>query len=257
DKATTKKLWVQLRGQVMVTAVDRIGRPTSLKCKVVNCMLKVDDQPTRAIHPNDVIIVESKDGTTKISLADREVTPDVRDAVLLAFQVTGNEDELPADEVLGTKDRKKPGDKWTIHREEAAKNFQLRGDTVPPDAISGETTLVDLRDYAGIPCLHVKSMMRVENYAPGMSKLPPGFKVTNSVTTAEVEGLMPINTQALAPDMTTKLTMDIEIRGTAGIKNSNVLIKKHVSREVSKQIQGVSAKPVNSAPASKPDETNH
>ncbi|NNM26758.1 MAG: hypothetical protein HKO59_12375, partial [Phycisphaerales bacterium] len=157
-----------------------------------------------------VITAVRKGVTTVFQVNGKPLGPEATAAldIVASLNVDGTFD----DRVLGSEQPRGIGESWAMNVDEAVKVFQKNGsDGISKSDLFGLTTLVDMMEHRGQPCLVLHTQLSTENVIPGFD-VPAGMSVKQANATAMFQGFFPIDetlpplTDSMRLDMTAVLT---------------------------------------------------
>lgn len=173
-----------------VEEVDATGRAVRVAHTVTKCVMTLDGETTELFPKGAIVMAKRGDEATQFSHWSRKLDSMEQEALEL---VAGLEYETATDDqMFGTAAPAAVGGSWAISPQAMSKVFWEHGKMrIPAERITGESTLVELTDQAGLPCEVINTRWKVDNafIFPGL--VPPGVTVEKSIVTANVYMLVP------------------------------------------------------------------
>lgn len=170
--------------------------------------------PEQEILPAGTEILAELQGKEEVFLVNgKPVSPEVKKVLNLFFSL--RHDKTTDDDVFGTKERKKVGDRWPVHNAEMAASLSEVGILAKPDSIKGSTALDKIVESDGIKALRITGNVEVENLTS--PALPPEFIVDKANAFVYFSGDFPIDTSK-AP-LSDKMDMNMWLTGRASAPN--------------------------------------
>lgn len=229
---------VHLEATVEVLALDDIGEEAKLSCTVDKCNRITSEGETELVPKGKVLIAEGKGKDTHFSLKDGgELTKDASDALELVISLDTN-DKLTDDDLLGTKDKKKPGASWPVSAENVAKDSDRVGVVVKPEDVEGSFRLDGLEKVGDVECLKLSGNLKVKNLVTKADEneddgLPEGFVVEGGSMEAKYAGLFPVDSSVGSLAESASMTFVTHVKGKGGAGNDDVVtVESRVQRAV-------------------------
>jgi hypothetical protein len=159
--------------------------------------------------PKGSVITASWDGREQaFEMAGGALEPDTEESLKLLDLLTDDPDGPTDDEVFGTKERKKVGDRWEGNSELMAKDLARLGLTAKKEDLKSSVTLEKVVTLGKTECLQLSGLITCDKFAP---PLPPEFSVDKSMLKMNFAGKIPTAASLVLPaedsaDMTITLT---------------------------------------------------
>lgn len=205
-KEQTETMKATLEGEYKVVAVNEKGHPTSGTFTVSKWDGSIDGQPVTEVQSGMIIefIVDGKN--VSIRSKDEEFAGKVKKLLEGVLPDAEEEHGATNDDIFGTKDRKKVGEKWPVNVAAAVKDL---ADMVKIDEkdMAGTVQLEKVVNVDGVPCLHVTGSIGISKVG---GLLPPEAKVTSSKATMSLSGDLPVDVSLTAP-ITETASLDCSI----------------------------------------------
>ena len=162
---------VQLLAVATVLAVDSKAMATRVSYQVASCQRLKDGQTKEIVPRGRTVVAEHKGQKTGFTVDGEAAPAEVAEA--LGVVISAHEPESATDDdIFGTRDRKRVGEKWDINAPAAARDLSARGLKLAPQDIAGHAKLEAVRTVDGVKALEVSARLRVDRLnAP----LPPGM----------------------------------------------------------------------------------
>lgn len=229
---------IHLEATVEVVALDEIGEEAKLACTVDKCNRITSEGETEIVPKGKVLIAEGKGKDTHFSLKDGgELTKEASEALELVISLDTN-DKLTDDDLLGTKDKKKPGESWPVTSENIAKDSDRVGVVVKPQDVEGSFRLDGLEKVGDIECLKLSGNLKVKDLVTKADEneddgLPEGFVVEGGSMEAKYTGLFPVDSSIGSLAESASMTFVTHIKGKGGAGNDDVVtVESRVQRAV-------------------------
>jgi hypothetical protein len=199
---------VECEAAAKVLAVNAQGEATQLSLSQVKCV-RTDGSEKKSLLPDGAVVVaEAK--------ADQDVftvngAPPAQEAqAALDLVINLGKGKSSDDEVFGTRQRQKVGDRWPVNAEAAAKDIQKIA-KVAKDDITGSVTLEKVVKVGDVDCLQIAGEMTVSNFAP---PTPPDAPPANVTLRILFSGLVPVapglNRLQESQDLTATVVMKVK-----------------------------------------------
>jgi len=186
---------VELECVVTVLEIDDKGRETKVSMAISKCV-KIKGENKKDLVPKDAVVVASQKGRKEqvFTIGEEPLGAEAQEA--LGSVVSLSKGGATDDEILGTKDRKKVGDRWNINAAAAAKNLETEMPGIQEKNITGTTTLEGVVKVGGIECLKIAAEMTIE--IPPIegevaAAMPEGLKVSKSTVEMRCVGVFPVD----------------------------------------------------------------
>src|SRR5688572_8530382 len=146
-----------MESEATVLAVDAQGRPTKESHTIVKLLEGAGKKP---MLPAGTKVIASRPGReTVFEIAGKPATDAVAKALDLAVEITSG--GPTDDEIFGTTERKKVGDRWPLNEALALKdaNEKLVASGLNVTSVKGTTTLQKVTKEGGVEVLHLLGNM--------------------------------------------------------------------------------------------------
>ena len=142
-------------------------------------------------------------------------------------QVIGldNEGDATDDDIFGSKEKRKVGDKWPVNKKNAIEDFRKDDIRIDADRFKGETELAGVVKVKGIECYRLTGSFDAKQFQP---PVPRGFRVQESGLTAKYAGSFPIDTKL--PELET--TVDIRMYFRASLRNVELEFDRRLKKDI-------------------------
>ena len=153
-----------LTAEAEAILVDDKGNVLAASVKVL-ALVRVDGLRRDELLPPATRVVERRVGSRQtFEIEGRPVVGPLRDALDAVLQETNDSRAPSDDELMGTKERKKVGERWPVNR--AALARLLSGDPeldveIPPEAVEGEGLLKGIERCGDADCARVEVAARL------------------------------------------------------------------------------------------------
>ena len=198
--AKASRRHVRLEADVEVLAVDREGAVTKSAWTLRKFMGAVDGKLVEPIPTDGVVVAETRGAETVFQARGWTLSPKVQKLLDLVIE-THVEGAPSDDEALGTRDRKKLGERWPVNKDAMIKGLAREGLTIDKDALTGTTGITRFRNVGGVSCLHIEGNVSVKGFG---APLAPGAKMVSSKLEFHMAGDYPLDTSL--PPLSHKLT---------------------------------------------------
>lgn len=173
-----------------VLALTPSGHEAKVKLTVQKFSRTEAGRSGEVLAPGTELIVERKGAKTEYLLGGKPVTPELAATLELVGVELGNDDSANDDQVFGTKERKKPGDSWSVNAAAAAADISKMGLAVEPANMTGSTTLAEVVKTGSQEQLRIQGALAIKNVS---IPLPPGIAVKSSDMNVTYTGLFPVD----------------------------------------------------------------
>ena len=136
-----------------------------------------------------------------------------------------NEGDVTDDDIFGSKEKRKVGDKWPVNKAKAIEDFRKDDIVIFVDRFKGETKLAGVVKVKGVECYRLTGSFDAKQFRP---PLPRGFRVEESGLTAKYAGSFPVDTRL--PELET--TVDVRMRFRAGLRNVEMEFDRRLKKEI-------------------------
>ena len=202
----SKNFSVDFESDDKALEVDKNGEPSKVSLTVDKCILKQGGAEKPLLAKGAVVIASLKDDETVFEIAGQPVDAETAEALDLVVGLGRN--RASDDEIFGTKERKKVGDRWAMNAELAAKELQdvMKGSTVKKEDVAGTVTLDKVVKVGTTDCLQISAEMTVSNVTM------PDRKVAQMKVQAHFLGLFPIDFSKDITEESDSITMSITVK---------------------------------------------
>ena len=206
---------VELKGEVETVLVDSQGNATAASVKVIS-LLRVDGGRRDEILSPETRIVERRTGARQVfEIEGRAVPPQLKDVLDAVLSETNDPGAPSDDELMGTKERKKAGERWPVSREALARFVSADEDLaleVTPADIEGDGVLTGIERCGTVDCARIDIAVSIAA-APRGGKLPLSAPEKAKVE-IKVSSLLPVDTRLQERAETTNFRMSVRRRFT-------------------------------------------
>ena len=229
---------VHLEATIEVLALDEIGEEAKVSCTIDKCTRQSSEGETELVPKGKVVIAEGKGKDTKFSLqGGGELSKEATDALDLVISLDTN-DKLTDDDLLGTKDKKKPGESWPVSSENVSKDSERVNVVVKPQDVEGSFRLDGIEKVGDVECLKLSGNMKVKHLVTKADEnedggLPEGFAVEDGSMEARYSGLFPVDPARGSLAESASMTYLTHIKGKGGGGDGDVVtVESRVQRAV-------------------------
>ena len=205
---------VQFQGRAAILDVDGKGRPVKIAFTVEKLTKTERGTTIDLLKPGSVVVA---DGSLEqpIYLKDGTMDESVREAFRLVYS-THKPDDVTDDEVFGTKQAKRIGDRWPIDLALASENLKDSGVVIPVEHLSGTVSLIAKNKIGVVDCLDLRGELRADEFT--MKQLPPGVTADRAGMQAVFRGCFPVESSQLSHKEGFDMTMQIRLTSSEGVK---------------------------------------
>jgi hypothetical protein len=222
-----KQLEVHLVALATVLAVDEKLEASRVEYRVESCSQSSSGKSEEVIPPGTKVLAESRDGETTFTVAGRPVPPDVEEALKVVISVHSS-DSPTDDEVFGTHERKRVGDKWGIHAAGAAQSLSRSGLHISADNLKGTVALDGLRTLDAVKALEISAHIRADKMS---IDAPQGMRVEKGILEADLSGFVPVD-----PKSRERLSDKMQMRMSVQVGGQKPDTGEKVTLEVSMEL---------------------
>jgi hypothetical protein len=224
-----KQLEVHLVALATVLAVDEKLEASRVEYRVESCRQSSSGKTEEVVvPPGTKVLVESRNGETTFTVAGRPVPPEVEEALKVVISVHSS-DSPTDDEVFGTHERKRVGDKWGIHAADAAQNLSRSGLHVSAEDLKGSVRLDGLRRLDAIQALEISAHLRADKIS---IDAPQGMRIESGLLEADLSGFVPLDTKS-RERLSDKMQMRMSVRVGGQKPETGEKVTLEVSMELS------------------------
>ena len=200
---------VEMAGAVQVLEVDPKGNATRAAITVDTLVRVIGLQRDELLRPGTLVTEQRAGARQEFQIDGRVVGPDLKDALDVALSETNDPGAPSDDELMGTRERKKVGERWPVNRERLASFCSQDSDinlAVAPQDIEGGGTLAAVARVGDIDCLRVDVAMTILG-RPRDTKLPAGME--KAKIEINISALLPVDPKLDQLEESTRLTMTL------------------------------------------------
>ena len=197
---------VELAAKVL--EIDKNGAPVKATLKIGKCLEVKGEKRTPLVPAGTVVVAYMKDKEPVYEIDGRQASPEAQRALTQVY--TLGKGESNDDQILGTAERKKIGDRWAMNSELAAKDAAANGIDVKPEDIKGTVTLEKIVKAGGTDCLQLAAEINIARFA---LPAPPGLVVEKGTVQARMSGAFPINTSLGVAEKSETMTIMAVMKG--------------------------------------------
>jgi hypothetical protein len=201
---------------------------------VNRCLMtpKGAEEPEELLASGTEVVAELVEKEESYTVDGEDVSPQAKK--VLGLFVDFRKQTIDEDETFGTKERKKVGDSWPIDAEKTARSAKDDDIEVEAADIEGSTTVVDRLDVDGVPCLEMRTLLKIKKIAP---PLPPSLKIEKSGIEADFQAHFPVDVTKLRLWEKTKMTVHMEAKGQPSPQapEIHVVVKNSEAKEIKRK----------------------
>ncbi|MGB2938275.1 MAG: hypothetical protein WBD05_08805 [Phycisphaerae bacterium] len=214
---------VEFEALATVLETDKNGRPAKLSLTVAKCD-KVQGDATKSLVPKEAVIVASvpENGGQVFEIDGVPVGQKVHEA--LSLVITLSSGGATDDEVLGTEERKKVGDRWNVNAARLIEDLKKDGIVSRQEDIKGTVTLEQVIKVGETECLKIGGEMTINNFKP------PGIKADEATLEMRFSGAFPLDTSLGRLEESTKQTLTLLHKQTGDPNDPEVVVKATMTR---------------------------
>jgi len=229
-QAKSQGFSLEFESVVTVLETDKKGMATKESHTVAKCV-KIQGGARKSLVPKGTVIVGSAtEKATVFESGGRPVAPEVREALSLVIDLSKG--GATADEIFGTRERKKVGQSWNMNTGAAAKDLHREGIEIRKEDIRGATTLEKVGKVGQTECLQIRGEMTLKNL---MLPLPPWLKLEKSAGHARVSGKFPLDTSIGVLEMSLEMSLTFRAKGKPDPNAQEVIVESSLQSRVTKQ----------------------
>jgi hypothetical protein len=211
--AQETRLTVAFEADAEVLAVDEFGRATRIEYTVKECTVRQDGVSSVVAPAGSKILARLRAASTVFEIDGRRVDDSVNEALQLVARFDAT--TVTEDDLAGTEAPRAVGESWPIDVDENIRELRRQtGQRITRSDLSGLTTLVEVKEHAGEPCLALYTQISTENFVPGLRDIPFGFELTEGATSATAHRLFPMDESQ--PAITDFRSVDVEAVVSSG-----------------------------------------
>lgn len=201
---------VELTGAVEVLEADGQGNVVRASVRV-DSLVRVDGLRRDELLPAATVVIEQRGASRqRFEIGGRPAIPELKEMLDLVLSETNDPGAPRDDELVGTRERKKVGERWPVNRERIARFFSEDSEislAVNPRDVSGEGVLAAAPRVEGIDCLRV-------DVAFSLTGLPRNAKVlgpdpARARIDVRLSGLYPVDARLDQLEESAQLTMSM------------------------------------------------
>ena len=222
-----KQINVQLVALATVLAVDEKQEASRVEYRVESCRQSSSGKTEEVVPPGTKVLAESSNGETAFTVAGRPLPPDVEEALKLLISVH-SPDSPTDDEVFGTRERKRVGEKWGIRAASAAQSLSRSGLRVSAQDLKGTVALDGLRTLDSVKALEISAHIRADKVG---IDAPHGMRIEKGLLEADLSGFVPVDTKSRE-----RLSDKMQMRMTVRVGGEKPETGEKVTLEVSMEL---------------------
>jgi hypothetical protein len=163
-KNEAEKFSVECECVVTVLAVDDKGKPSKLSLQTEK-LTRTDDAGVKELVTNgSIITVSMKDGDEVSEMAGHRLPLPAQEAITVILPLDPN--GPTQDELYGTSQRKRPGDRWDANMDLIVKDLLRRSASANKEDLSGTVTFERITNVGKTPCLLISGSIDCTQYVP-------------------------------------------------------------------------------------------
>jgi len=226
----SKNFSVDFESDDKALEVDKNGEPSKVSLTVDKCILKQGGAEKPLLAKGAVVSASAKDDKKVFEIAGQPVDAETAEALDLVVGLGRN--RASDDEIFGTKERKKVGDRWAMNAELAAKELQdvMKGSTVKKEDVAGTVTLDKVVKVGTTDCLQISAEMTVNNVTM------PDMEVAQMKVQAHFSGLFPIDLSKDIMEESGSLTMSITAKAKPDPDGPEIVIESVAEQSLNVKI---------------------
>lgn len=204
-----KELSVHLVAEAKVLAVDARLEASRIEYRIESCRKSSSGKTEDVLPAGRTVVAESRGGETVYTL-DGDQSPSAETVEALKVVISAHDPNTPSDdEIFGTRERKRVGDKWGINAAAAARDLSKKGLSVSAEDVGGGAQVNRVRTVDAVKVLDVSVHFRAEKLA---IPLPQGMRLEKASLEADFTGIVPADPQSrllLADEMRMRMTVQM------------------------------------------------
>jgi len=184
-----KVLSARLVAVQTILAVDAKSNPSRVEYLIESSERSSGEKTVEILPAGTRVIAESKDGETVFHV---DGTPSLSAETIAALKVviTAHDPSAPSDdEIFGTRERRRVGDKWSMNTEAAARDFSKRGMTITAEDLTGAVQLDGVQSVEGVKALGVSARLHGKNLK--IPAVPKGVTLEKAEMDGEMAAVYP------------------------------------------------------------------
>jgi hypothetical protein len=197
---------VELAAKVL--EIDKNGAPVKATLKIGKCLEVKGEKRTPLVPAGTVVVAYMKDKEPVYEIDGRQASPEAQRALTQVY--TLGKGESNDDQILGTTERKKIGDRWAMNAQLLAKDATMNSLGAKQDDIKGTVTLEKIVKAGGTDCLQLAAEVNIARFIP---PAPPGLVVEKAKAVARLIGAFPINTSLGIAEKSVTMTITAVMKG--------------------------------------------
>ena len=209
---------VELSGEATVLEADARGHVTRALVRV-GMLVRVLGLQRDEMLPAGTLVTEERAGARQRFLIDgRDATPLLKDLLEVVLSETSDPDAPTDDELMGTRERRKVGERWPVSREGLARFLSQDRDInleVKAEDVVGEGTLAAIERVDGLECQRIEVAFTMTGTPRAEKALEPGPRTRIGV---KISSLLPVDTRldALAESSELVMTYSMQVMPRPG-----------------------------------------
>ena len=195
-KEEKSSLSATCEGTITVLEFDKLDREVTFRLLVSKCRKRTNGNASEeeVLSKGTQVVVRRRDLKARFLIDGKDVSKDVEEVLFLIFSHSRSQETY--DDMFGTKERKKVGDRWAMNSTKAAKVLAPEGLKVDPENVKGSTKIEKLVVVEGTRCLQLSGKMKME-LGTVLPRLPPGLPaelaVRKSILSLSFSGAFPVD----------------------------------------------------------------
>ena len=233
-RETRRKMTVELDATVEILKVNQDGRSLKKKLTVIRCELTEMGQSKPLLAKGKVIVAETANGRTRLSL-DGGVMPEATRKALDII-ITTYSGGPADDEIFGSDKPRRVGERWQLNAEAAVRDAATRDVTIQKADIEGTVTLTGVEKHASRRCLRLSARMKIRDFGLKKLQLPPGVLIEQADARATYGGLLPLDPKAPRLQSSHTMKFDMVMKGTRG-NTKGLTVTMHVEMSAEETVR--------------------
>ena len=197
---------VTFTGVYTILQLDEDGEVSAFKLDVESFFSKAEGITLPIASKGDVVKISKRGEEGSLTLNGKAFPAETRGLVDIVFDAP--DDGASDEDIFGTTERKKVGDKWPMNMKLAREELLAeRGVDFDPANSEGTVEFKKVAKVSGIDALTLEMSMDLSG-VKGLVPLPKGFKIDKSNATFSMTGTYPLNTrlEAVSSNMNGSIT---------------------------------------------------
>jgi hypothetical protein len=221
---------------VKVLELGPRGNPRRASVTVHVLTREAGGETTALVAPGTVIDAHIENGKKVFSIQGKTLEGEA-EPVLGAISILGLDDR-PSEGAMGSRERRRVGESWPLHAEEAARALSAGASAfkIDPQKLKGTVTLAAKKEERQVPCLEYRYELEVKDQRiprEGLpSSAPPGFDHGTFAVTFQGTTILPLDVSLPSPreDQTwdSRLSLTRAVNGSVVTVEMRILAESHV-----------------------------